>query len=204
MKTASTQERLLIKPGEYRVTDRPLMISTLLGSCVSVCLYDPGRRVMGMNHFLLAEHRRADSLPLKAPDVGRYGIHAMEILVNELLKLGAKNTELRAKAFGGSSMLRDAYTGGNKLAGVGSVNVEFVREYLSSRRIPLISADFGGNHGRQIHFSGDDYSVYVRRISTQQSRSIIEQERMYRQAKASDKDSDNRVADSTGSKNDKP
>ncbi len=154
-------------------------MSTLLGSCVSVCLYDPVRRVMGMNHFLLANRRYTKDMPVLSTEAGRYGIHAMELLVNNLLAMGAQRRHLKAKAFGGGNVLGHRCNGEDKFMCVGAVNVRFVREFLSNDRIPLIAADLGGNFGRQIHFTGSDFSVYVRKIESEQSRHLLEEERLY-------------------------
>ena len=179
MNAPATAERVLLHPGDYRVSDRPLLMSTLLGSCVAVCLYDPIKRVMGMNHFLLAERRHAGDQPVLASEAGRYGIHAMELLINAMLRKGAQRSRLQAKAFGGGNVLGSKCTGEDGFRCVGTTNVAFIRDFLSRDRIPLVAADLGGNHGRQIHFSGDDYSVYVRQIPIQQGRQVIEQERLY-------------------------
>ena len=93
--------RVTIRPGEHKVTKETMVFSTLLGSCVSACLYDPVSRVSGMNHFLLANRRYARNLPLNVTDAGRYGINAMELLINDMMKLGAVKARLKAKVFGG-------------------------------------------------------------------------------------------------------
>ena len=176
---SEAEDRMVLHPGDYRVTDRPATLSTLLGSCVAVCLYDPVRKAMGMNHFLLANRRNVKDAPVLASDAGRYGIHAMELLVNDLLALGAQRRYLRAKAFGGGNVLgHDCSESGTAMC-VGTVNVHFVREFLSRDRIPLVAADLGGNYGRQIHFTGTDYSVYVRQIPTGQSTQVAAEEGRY-------------------------
>ena len=164
MKVPDAGERLLLHPGDYRVTDKPVMMSTLLGSCVAVCLYDPAHRVMGMNHFVLAKPKHSDKVSLSTSEAGRYGNHAMAMLMNDLLHLGAKRSRLQAKAFGGSRLLGDIGSDNDKPTDIGLVNASYVRDFLEHHNIPLVSADLGGNHGRQIHFSGHDYAVYLRRI----------------------------------------
>ena len=176
MKVPDAGERLLLHPGDYRVSDRPIMMSTLLGSCVSVCVYDPGSRIMGMNHFVLAEPKRSEDVSLSASEAGRYGSHAMVMLMNDLLHLGAKKSRLHAKAFGGSSLLGDLNGDNDKPTDIGSVNASYVRDFLEHHNIPLVSADLGGNHGRQIHFSGHDYAVYLRRIPIRHRRRLNERE----------------------------
>jgi len=176
---SSVAGRLVLHPGDYHVTDQSITLTTLLGSCVAVCLYDPVRRVLGMNHFLLANRRYAKDMPVMASEAGRYGIHAMELLVNKLLAKGGQRRHLKAKAFGGGNVLGRSCDEQDNFLCVGAVNVRFVREFLQNDRIPLVSADLGGNFGRQIHFTSTDFSVYMRKIPTSQSAHLVEEERLY-------------------------
>lgn len=173
-------QRVVLHPGDYHVSARPVTLSTLLGSCVAVCLYDPVRRVMGMNHFLLASRNIAQGRPVLASEAGRYGIHAMELLINGVLTAGGERRNLKAKAFGGGNVLGRACVDQADVMCIGAINVRFVREFLERDNIPLIAADLGGTVGRQIHFTGSDYSVYVRAIESQVTRSLVEEkERVY-------------------------
>lgn len=143
-------------------------------------MYDPVHRVMGMNHFLLANRRYSKDMPVIASDAGRYGIHAMELLINKLLAAGAKKRHLKAKAFGGGNVLgRDCSSVQDNFLCVGAVNVRFVREFLLGDRIPLVAADLGSNHGRQIYFVPEDYSVYVRKIAISGNAALVQQEREF-------------------------
>ncbi|MHB8907583.1 MAG: chemotaxis protein CheD [Syntrophales bacterium] len=170
--------RIVLKPGEYHVSDEPVILSTLLGSCVSACLYDPVRGIMGMNHFLLSNHRYAHNIPFSITEAGRYGIHAMELLINAMLKSGAQRQSLRAKAFGGGMVLPNS--SGDNFTCVGEVNIRFIREFLLNDGIPLVTADLGGEHGRVIYFVyGDEYPVYVRRIRKIQSQKIAHKEKKF-------------------------
>jgi chemotaxis protein CheD len=96
-------DQAVIHPGDYRVGRGPIVLSTLLGSCVAVCLYDPVRRLIGMNHFLLANRRCCRDVPVLASEAGRYGVHAMELLIDRMLHCGARRRDLKAKAFGGAT-----------------------------------------------------------------------------------------------------
>lgn len=171
--------RVTLHPGEYRVSSEPVVFSTLLGSCVAVCLYDPDLGVMGMNHFLLANPRYPKQAPIVESDAGRYGIHAMELLVNALLQAGAKRARLEAKAFGGGNVVAVPDGGRGGRFSVGEVNVRFVREFFQRDAIPLVASDLGGDYGRQIHFDGSDYGVYMRRIVTTEVRQIEREETRY-------------------------
>lgn len=155
--------RFAIKPGEYHATGDTVIISTLLGSCVSACLYDPLAKISGMNHFLLSNRRYARNMPYYVTEAGRYGIYAMELLINEMLRLGAKRDSLRAKIFGGSSLFQSPDDVGNFFC-VGSANVRFIKEFIAYEGIPLVAEDLGGDRGRAIYFCTGDFSVHVRKI----------------------------------------
>jgi len=155
--------RVIIEPGEFYVSNQAETISTLLGSCVSACLYDPVNRVMGMNHFLLVHRQLSDKGSLFESEAGRYGIYAMELLINSMLKQGASKFNVKAKVFGGGNILKMQATGHLQQT-VGEVNCQFIKEFLQKERIPVISSSLGGNIGRNIHFVGNDFSVYVKPI----------------------------------------
>ncbi len=152
-----------IMPGEFYATNKPVTVRTLLGSCVAACLYDPVNRVIGMNHFMLSNRRYAKNLPTCMSEAGRYGIHAMELIINEMLKLGARRANLKAKAFGGGSINLGTESRDNFFC-VGDVNSRFIREFLKNDGIPLIAEDLGGDQARVIHFLQDDFSVHVKKI----------------------------------------
>lgn len=156
-------KRYTIDPGEYFVSKEKIIISTLLGSCVSACLWDPVNKVIGMNHFLLANRRYVRDRSVIESEAGRYGINAMELLINEMLKCGAARANLRAKAFGGGNVLQN-YSAGDSFFAIGDVNSRFILEFLDNEAIPLEMSDLGGRQGRVINFVADDFSVYMKRI----------------------------------------
>jgi len=170
--------RIIIEPGEYYVSRQDEVISTLLGSCVAACLFDPVNRVFGMNHFLLAYRHHAQHQPVLQSDEGRYGVYAMELLINDMMKRGAKRSNLRAKCFGGGNVLKLPEDKQNKKS-VGDVNVQFIKEFLSTEKIPLLSSCLGGKHGRNVHFVGTDYAVFIKKIGDTQKRLLENQERRY-------------------------
>lgn len=170
--------RIIIDPGESYVTKKDEIISTLLGSCVAACLYDPVNRVIGMNHFLLAQQHNAHNAALLASEGGRYGIHAMELLINQMLRQGAQRIHLKAKAFGGGDVLKL----GNELRGgqsIGAVNCEFIKTFLKTEHIPLVASGLGGHIGRNIFFLASDFSVYVKRIEHDEELAIVNQEKRF-------------------------
>lgn len=155
-------QRFFLLPGQYFVTERPMVISTVLGSCVAVCLFDPVARVAGMNHFMLAGESPPDQVPLGVTEVGRYGIEAMELLINAMMRRGGQKGRFQAKAFGGGCVLPPLPR--RKLVSVGEANCSFVRRFLEGERIPLVSQSLGGELGRVIHFHTDTQYVWSRFI----------------------------------------
>jgi|TARA_Y100000310_G_scaffold335429_1_gene417481 chemotaxis protein CheD len=170
--------RVTIHPGEYHVARQEMIISTLLGSCVSVCLFDPKSCISGMNHFLLATRKYTKTDPVIISNAGRYGIHAMELLINDMLRQGAERSRLSAKAFGGASMMQVAPAGDN-FPIIGEVNARFIREFLKSERIPLVASDLGGKIGRVIHLHCGDFSVYMKRMGDKAEHRVEQEERGY-------------------------
>lgn len=168
------QTRVTIGPGESYVTKKDEIISTLLGSCVAACLYDPVNHVIGMNHFLLAQQHSGLNASLLSTESGRYGIHAMELLINQMLKQGAQRINLKAKAFGGGDVLK---LGRGK--SVGAVNCEFIKIFLSTECIPLVASSLGDNIGRNIFFLASDFSVYVKKIQYEEEQVVIKQEQHF-------------------------
>lgn len=155
------RKRILLEPGEYYVTREDMVISTLLGSCVAVCLYDPSAMVMGMNHFLLTEIGRTRRAACFEAG-GKMADCAMQALWAGMLAKGASHENIRAKAFGGASMFQPfAQCRGDFC--ISRQNIEFAKRFLAGSGIPLVSQDLGGDVGRMIHFSFGDFTVYVRK-----------------------------------------
>lgn len=131
--------RAVITQGEHLVSSDPhLTISTLLGSCVACCLWDAERGVGGMNHMLLTQHHVS---------VHAFtGVNSMELLINDLLKQGARRTHLQAKAFGGAQMV-------SGLSDIGPANCAFILNFLAAESIPCVSQSLGGDAARHLLFS---------------------------------------------------
>jgi chemotaxis protein CheD len=159
-----------ILPGEFYLTRSPIVISTVLGSCVSACLIDRGAGIGGMNHFMLPNNWHDDSL---ISPYMRYGINAMETLINELIKMGARKEQLEAKIFGGGAVLR------NVKESVGLRNTEFVKKYLSEEKIPISAEDMNGTLARKIAFFPATGRVLVRSIRDMFREDILTIERSY-------------------------
>ncbi|MBA4372796.1 MAG: chemotaxis protein CheD [Thermodesulfovibrio sp.] len=172
------ERRISIKPGEFYVSGEEVIITTLLGSCVAACLYDPVMRIAGMNHFLLGNRRYSKDMPIAITEAGRYGIYAMELLINEMMKLGAQKYNLRAKVFGGGSVIQTPADTDNFFC-VGDVNRKFILEFLRNEGLPLVASDLGGDRGRVIYFCADDYSVYVRKIRKTVNYKLVQREKTF-------------------------
>ncbi len=159
------QGHVHLHPANIHASSRASVITTILGSCVSACLFDPVSRIFGMNHFMLSSSHYTRNIPYHQTDAGRYGIHAMELLINRMLALGALRNRIQAKAFGGASILPRSGRAGQYLS-VGEVNICFIRDFLATEDIPLLSEDLGGDVGRVIRFHGNDFSVLCQEGST--------------------------------------
>jgi chemotaxis protein CheD len=135
------ERRINITQGEYGVSTHPgEVFTTILGSCVAVCLYDPRAKVGGMNHFLLPGDQGGSTT-----DVSSFGLNSMELLINGLLKKGANRNRFEAKVFGGGKMIE-------RLSDIGSKNAEFAMEFLSFEGIPCVSKSLGGVKARRLRF----------------------------------------------------
>lgn len=136
--------RIPIVQGEHRVVAEPgVVISTLLGSCVAVCLQDPVARVGGMNHFLLGEP--GADCTVGRNDMQRYGVHAMELLINAMMQNGASRGRLRAHLYGGANIIAG-------LGGIGSSNAAFARQFMETEGIEVGRCELGGTRARKVEF----------------------------------------------------
>jgi chemotaxis protein CheD len=149
-----TAERHVITQGEHRaLANADAVISTLLGSCVACCLWDETAGVGGMNHMLLASSTGRNGICDLA------GVNAMELLINDLLKLGAMRHRLKAKAFGGAQMV-------SGLSDIGPRNARFVLGFLEQEGIPCLSSSLGGQDALHVLFTPATGAVRLRRQTT--------------------------------------
>lgn len=169
-----------VMPGEYYVScAKDEMIVTVLGSCVAACIRDPKSGIGGMNHFMLPEGN-SDTWGGVSSAL-RYGNHAMETLINNIMSTGCPRHQLEVKVFGGANV--NAH---QKNRDVGARNAEFVIEYLENEGIPVAAQDLGGAAPRRIHYfpvTGKVKRLFLRRPS---ERIVFADERNYR-PKADDK-----------------
>ena len=165
-------EAVKILPGQYYAAAGEGSICTLLGSCVSTCLWDPVLRIGGMNHFMLPGEPASPESPWAVS--ARFGVYAMEVLINDMLHLGADRRRLIAKAFGGARVLQSFGT-----LDVGAKNSTFVLAFLQEEGIPLAAQDLGGTSPRKLHFFPATGKVQLKRLHLQNGGAVERQEREY-------------------------
>src|SRR6185503_1820297 len=151
---------------QYHAAADDILIVTVLGSCVSACLWDPLRRIGGMNHFMLPGAAGAASANL--------GLYAMEVLINRLLKLGAERSRLVAKVFGGASVLE-----GMDALNVGTQNGSFVLQFLAEERIAVAAQDLYDVCPRKVYFFTGTGKVRVKRLGRLRNDTLERRERDY-------------------------
>lgn len=154
-----------VLPGEYFVSNEEIVIMTVLGSCIAACIWDGRARLGGMNHFMLPDGDTGDGS-------GRYGSFAMELLINEMLKLGARRETMQAKIFGGGQVMAGFTT-----MNVGERNTQFVQEYLSTERIPIVSQDVLDIHPRKVCFFPVTGKALVKRLAHSHPETLAVEER---------------------------
>ncbi len=164
-------EAAKILPGEYYFTGKPMLIVTVLGSCVAACIRDRVSGMGGMNHFMLPEGGESGSASASSM---RYGSYAMEVLINQLLKAGAKRENLDAKVFGGGNVLR-GFTSIN----VGERNAQFVRDYLRDVNIRILAEDLNDIHPRKVYFFPETGKVLVKKLIQLNNYTLVRREHDY-------------------------
>jgi chemotaxis protein CheD len=162
-------EAVKVLPGEYFVATSEMMLVTVLGSCVSACIRDRSKGMGGMNHFMLADGDSADQAAS-----ARYGSYAMEVLINHLLKLGARRGSLEAKVFGGGRVMATLAS-----SQVGERNAGFVLNYLETEGIPVKAQDLLDVHPRKIYLFPASGRVLVKRLVRMHNDTVVRREREY-------------------------
>jgi chemotaxis protein CheD len=164
-----------ILPGEYFVTRNDEIIQTVLGSCISACVRDPALRIGGMNHFMLPEDITNGSSSWHDPAIGlstRYGSFAMESLINDLMKLGAKRERLEVKLTGGGRVLAS-------MTDVGARNIEFARNWLSTEGLSISGEDVGDIHPRRVLYFPATGRVLMFRLRSVDHGEVVSREKQY-------------------------
>jgi chemotaxis protein CheD len=155
-------------PSEYYVTTTDTVLTTVLGSCVAACILDIENGVAGMNHFMLPEDGGGSR---DHSESMRYGAYAMEVLIRELLRAGARRERLQAKVFGGGAVLANMTT-----LNIGDRNADFVLRYLRAQRIEIAAQDLRGQHARRVCFIPSTGKAVVRKLRSQNDVQLIQRE----------------------------
>ena len=164
-------EAAKIGPGEYYFTNSNMLIVTVLGSCVSACIRDTKTGVGGMNHFMLPESTDRDN---PVSESMRYGSYAMEVLINQLFKNGARRENMEAKIFGGGNVLRSFTT-----TNVGERNAIFVRKFLKDENIRVNGEDLNDIYPRKVYFFPSTGKVLVKKLKQLNNYTLIKREASY-------------------------
>lgn len=157
-----------ILPGEFYVTLHNEVIVTVLGSCIAACIRDKMLGIGGMNHFMLPSSAEQDKLS----GANRYGNYAMENLINEILKNGGRRENLEAKIFGGGKILAN-------MTDVGMRNIQFVKEYLQTEKIEVVSQDLGSVYPRKVAFIPATGKAFMKKLKSLHNETVVTRERDY-------------------------
>ena len=161
-----------ILPGQYYASSGVGAISTVLGSCVSTCLWDPLRKIGGMNHFMLPGDGESATSPVTAS--ARFGVYAMEVLINEMIHLGAERRRMVAKVFGGGRVLQ-----GFCSLDVGAKNAQFVIDFLHTEDIPILARDLLDVYARKVHFFPETGKAQLKKLHILPNDTVQRREREY-------------------------
>jgi chemotaxis receptor (MCP) glutamine deamidase CheD len=164
--TALVQKSIIV--GQVYASDSPSLVTTVLGSCVAACLFDPATGIGGMNHFMLPKANRETQS-------AAFGIHAMELLINKIMQLGGDRRRLQAKIFGGGNVL--AFSGAELQ--IGRRNVAFVTQFLGDEGITLLAQRVGGNCGVKLCFYTATGRALVRPLPNRMLDDTLQQEVSY-------------------------
>ena len=159
-----------VLPGEFFVSDEDIVITTVLGSCVAACLWDRQAGIGGMNHFMLPD---GGSQPDPTGLAGRYGVFAMEQLINELIKRGGRKPSFEAKVFGGGQVLRNMTS-----LNVGQRNAAFVEQFLRTEGIRIGARDLLDVHPRRVAFFPASGRALCKKLA-QADASLVAAEQQY-------------------------
>src|SRR5450830_1515126 len=166
-------EAAKISPGEYYFTDKDMVILTVFGSFVSACIRDTVTGIGGMNHFMLPDSAAADK-DSPVSESMRYGTYAMEVLINQLLRNGARRENLEAKIFGGGNVLKSFTT-----INVGDRNAIFVRKFLKEEGIRVTSEDLLDIYPRKVYYFPKTGRVLVKKLKNMHNDTLVKREEAY-------------------------
>ena len=165
-------------PGGCYVTSLDMVLVTVLGSCVAACLRDPGARLGGMNHFMLPETSQEESI-ISQPS--RYGVYAMELLINDILRRGGRRERLEAKVVGGGNVLKGFGAGT-----VGERNASFVMRFLKTEGIRVAGHDLLNQYARKVYYFPTSGRLLVKELRSLNNDTLAQREREYRRKLAAE------------------
>jgi chemotaxis protein CheD len=154
-----------VLPGELHVTDEDVAITTVLGSCVSACVRDVKRRVGGINHFMLPNVLRGD-----AGDSARYGVYALECLVNQVIGGVGRRADLEVKVFGGGRVIDSS-------GDIGRANIDLVRRFFAAENVAILSEDLGQQFARRVRYWPTTGRAQVQRIPMSSAIDVVKEEK---------------------------
>ena len=160
--------------GQVEASRTALRLHTVLGSCVSVCLYEPHARIGGMNHILVPSSESDGGCEARYGLESRCGVEAMELLINAMMSLGADRRKFLAKAFGGGNVLPMF-----REPTLGELNIRFVRQFLKSECIPLVAERLGGEHAVKVIFHTATALALVRSVDGFRLPALVREETEY-------------------------
>jgi chemotaxis protein CheD len=166
-----------ILPGQYYVSSNEEMIVTVLGSCVSACIRDRIFGIGGMNHFMLPNEgtgQLMQALNQVNDESARYGVFAMELLINEILKHGGHRQNLEVKITGGGRMLAN-------MSDIGRRNIDFVKKFLATEGLEVVAEDLGDIYPRKVCYFPVTGKLRVKRLRTMHNDTITQREEAYQQ-----------------------
>ena len=164
-----------ILPGEFYVTKENELVTTVLGSCISACIWDDIMGIGGMNHFMLpCQNKHSPDAGIDTSYAYRYGDWAMEYLINEILKNGGSRSNLRVKIFGGGKIL-------NAMTDIGNGNIQFAKEFLSKEQLSIVAEDIGGPWPRKVFFHPNSGKAQVKKLKSLHNDTIERREKEYMQ-----------------------
>ncbi len=165
-----------ILPGEYYVTSHDEGIVTVLGSCISACIRDRVNGIGGMNHFMLPEAGNGVMTGLSSTGVNaatRYGSYAMEHMINDILKFGGHRENLEIKVTGGGKIIK-------KMGDVGKKNIDFVKGYLGTENLKILSEDVGDIYPRKVQYFPGSGQLRIKKLRSMHNDTVIRREETYR------------------------
>ncbi len=158
-----------VLPGDFYVTSYDEVITTVLGSCVSTCVRDPEAGVAGLNHFMLPNQNGG----FRDSDALRYGCFAVERLLNELVKYGARRERMEIKIFGGGKVIAG-------MSDIGRKNIDFIHDYFRTEELPITVEDVGGAWARKVRYFAESGRALIQRLQTQENAELLRSEQELR------------------------